>query len=148
MSEENETDTGKTADVCSALSEEIPNETILFIRRYFLIDHDAPNPDDIYRAELLAKVVLKLMVQLFRLGMEGEYQPIFFAGNYAKPHTGGVTEFKRTYETIGEEPYVKFNLSGLSHEYEKAYMAWFKETFGVELNEDSARILQSWGDAV
>ena len=148
MSEEDEKDTGKTADVCSVSSEEIPNEIIFFIRRYFLVDHEAPTPEDIYRAELLAKVTLRLMMQLFTVGMEQEFQPVFFAGNYVKPHTGGVTEFERTYETISGEPYVTFNLGGLSQAYEKAYAGWFKETFGVELNEDAAKILQSWGDAV
>jgi hypothetical protein len=36
----------------------------------------------------------------------------------------------------------------LSQEYEKAQKAWFKETFGVELSDDVAKIFQSWGGAV
>lgn len=129
-------------------SEDIPDEIIFFIRRYFLINCEDPNHEDIYRAELLARVTLRLMMQLFRLGMEEEFQPIFFAGNYVKPHTGDVTEFKRTMETIGGEPFVKFNLSGLGQAYEKAYGEWFKETFGVEIDEKAARIIQAWGGAV
>jgi len=134
MKDENDKNTGKTADVCSALSEEIPNEILFFIRRYFLINHDAQSPDDMLRAGLLAKVALRMMLQLYRMGMEEEFQP-----------AGGVAEFKRTYETISGEPFFKFNLSGLSQEYEEAYKKWFKETFGVELNEDAARIIQAWG---
>jgi len=147
MKDENEEDTGKTVDVCSVSSDEIPEEIIFFIRKYFLINHDAPSPDDMLRAGLLAKVTLRMMLQLYRMGMEEEFQPVFVAANYVKPHTGGVAEFKRTYETISGEPFFKFNLSGLSQEYEEAYKKWFKETFGVELNEDAARIIQAWGGA-
>ena len=146
MKDENDKNTGKTVDVCSVLSEEIPNEILFFIRRYFLINHDAPSPEDMLRAGLLAKVTLRMMLQLFRMGMEEEFQPIFVAANYVKPHTGGVTEFKRTYETISGEPFFTFNLTGLGQEYEDAYKKWFKATFGVEINEEAAKILQAWGD--
>ena len=148
MKDENDKNTGKTADVCSVSSEEIPNEILFFIRRYFLIEKDMPTLDEILRANLLAKVTITLMLQLYRMGMEEEFQPVFFAGNYVKPHTGGVTEFKRTYETISGEPFFKFNLTALGQEYEEAYKKWFKATFGVEINEEAAKVIQAWGDAV
>lgn len=138
----------KTASACSVSSEEIPEETLFFIRRYFLVEIEDPTPEELYRAELLAKTIIKIMIQFHRIGMDGEYQPVFVAANYVKQHTGNVTEFKRTYETISGKPYVTFNLAMLSQEYEKAYKAWFKETFGVEMSEDSAKIIQSWGGAV
>ena len=138
---EKEENTDQAAD---ALFAQIPDEIIHFIRNYFVVNLEDPDHEVLLRADLLTKVLIKFMLQLYRLGIDDEFQPVFVAANYVKPHTGGVTECKRTYETIGGEPYQKFNLSYLSQEYEEAYKKWIKETFGVELSEDGAEKLQQW----
>ena len=134
--------TGPDANVSSV---QIPDEIIFFLKKFFLIEQEDPGIEILARAEILSKVLIKFMLQLYRMGIEEDYQPVFLAANYAKPHSGGVSEFKRTYEIISGEPHKKFNLTFLAQAYEKAYQEWIKETFGVELDEQAAKILQQWG---
>lgn len=124
----------------------VPNEIVYFFRNYFI--GESTDPELMLRGELLAKTLIRIMLQLHRLGVDDEFQPVFIALNYVKPHTGEVTECKRTYEVIGGEPYGKFNLSYLVQQYEEAYKAWVKDTFGVELSEKAAEILGQWGDVL
>ena len=121
----------------------VPNEIVHFFRNYFM--GDKTDPEVMLRAELLSRVLIKFMLQLYRLGIEDEFQPVFVAANYVKSHTGDVTECKRTYETIGGEPYGTFNLAYLSQKYEDAYGKWIKKTFGVELGDEAAEFFQRWG---
>lgn len=125
------------------LLKNVPEELIHFFRNYFI--GEKTDPETMARAELLAKTLMRFMLQLYIFGIEGEYQPVFIATNYVKPHTGGVTEFERTYEMIGGEPADTFKLGFMADEYEKAYKAWVKEIFGVELSEDAAEFFQQWG---
>ena len=134
-----------TDQIADAITAQIPDEIVHFIKNYFVVNLEDPDIEVLQRAELLTKVLIRFMLQLYRLGIDDEFQPVFVAANYVKPHTGGVTEFKRTYEAIGGEPYQKFNLSCLSQEYEEAYKKWIKETFGVELSDKGAETLQQWG---
>jgi len=142
MMQDKENNIDQSAD---ALFAQIPDEIVHFIKNYFVVNLENPDTEILLRAELLTKVLIKFMLQLYRLGIDDEFQPVFVAANYVKPHTGGVTECKRTYEAIGGEPYQKFNLSCLSQEYEEAYKKWIKETFGVELSDEGAEMLQQWG---
>ena len=121
----------------------VPNEIVCFFRDYFM--GEKTDPDTMLRAELLSKTLIRVMLQLHRLGIDDEFQPVFIAVNYVKPHTGEVVECKRTYETIGGEPHGKFNLAYLAEQYEEAYKSWVKETFGVELSDDAAEFYQRWG---
>ena len=139
---EKEENTDQTAD---ALFAQIPDEIIHFIRNYFIVNLEDPDHDVLERADLLTKTLIRFMLQLYRLGIDDEYQPVFVSANYIKPHSGGVTEFKRTYETIGGEPYQMFNLAYLAKKFEQANAKWYKKTYGVELSEEGAEMLQQWG---
>ena len=141
MKKEAEINTDQDASACS-----VPDEIVCFFRNYFM--GEKTDPETMLRAELLAKTLIKFMLQLYRLGIEDEFQPIFFACNYVKPHSDEVTEIQRTYETIGGEPYSKFNLSFLTEQFETANKKWFKETFGVELSDKAADILTQWGGII
>ena len=132
-----------TDQTVSAFS--VPNEIVLFFRNYFM--GEKTDPETMLRAELLSKTLIKVMLQLYRLGIEGEFQPIFVAMNYIRPVSDEVTKCMRTYETIGGEIYSQFNLGFLSAEYEKAYKAWITETFGVELSDKAAELIQQWAGA-
>jgi len=124
----------------------VPEEQIAFFRNFFMGDNT--DPETMARAELLAKTLIRLMLQMHRLGIDGEYQPVFVAINYVKPHTGDVTEHKRTYEMVGDEPADKFKLGLMADEYEKAYKAWIKGLYGVELSDKAAEFFQQWGGAL
>ena len=77
-----------------------------------------------------------------------DYQPLFIACNYVRPRRGDIDEFKRTYETIGGEPYEKFNLRYLTKKFEQAYKKWFEKTYGVELSDKAVEILEQWSGVV
>ena len=139
---------GGTGQAVNASSAQIPKEIIYFFRRYFLSEQEKPDTETVARAELLSKVLIRVMLQLYQFGMEDEFQPVFVATSYVRPHAGGVTGFKRAYEAISGEPFVKFNLSLFAQKYETAYKEWFEETFGVELNEEAAEVLQQWSDVL
>jgi len=129
-----------------SLLKDVPEEIIVFFRSYFTGDNT--DPEVMLRAELLAKTLIRVMLQLYTVGIDDEFQPVFVAINYVKPHTGEVTEHKRTYEMIGGEPADTFKLGLMFDEYEKAYKAWVKGTFGVELSDEAAEFFQQWGGAL
>ena len=68
----------------------VPIEIVQLFQNYFV--GESTNPELMLRGELLARTLIKFMLQLYRLGVDDEFQPVFFAANYVKPHTGGVTE--------------------------------------------------------
>ncbi len=124
----------------------VPDEIIDFFKSYFA--GDETDPEVRLRAELLAKTLIRIMLQLYTLGIDDDFQPIFVAINYVKPHTGDVTEHRRTYEMIGGEPANTFKLGLMADEYEKAYKDWIKEIFGVELSDGAAEFFQQWGNVL
>ena len=121
----------------------VPNEIVHFFRDYFM--GEKTDPEAMSRAELLSKTLIKFMLQLHQFGVTMEYQPLFIACNYVRPRRGDIDEFERTYETIGDEPYAKFNLRYLTKKFEQAYKKWFEKTYGVELSDEAAEILGQWG---
>ncbi len=124
----------------------VPDEIIDFFRQYFAGDNS--DPEVRLRAELLAKTLIRMMLQLYTFGIDNEYQPVFIVTNYVKPHTGGVTEFERAYEVIGGEPADTFKLGLMFDVYEKAYREWLKGAFGVELSDKAAKFFQQWGNVL
>ncbi len=127
-----------------ALFAQIPDEIVYFFRRYFLDGQKNLDAEVMLRAEVLSKTLIRVMLQLYRIGMEKDFQPIFVAMNYIKPVSDEVTECMRTYETISGEIYNQFNLSFLANEYENAYKKWIEATFGIELSDEAADVLQQW----
>ena len=124
----------------------VPDEIVCFFRDYFM--GEKTDPETMLRAELLSKTLIRVMLQLHQFGITMDYQPLFIAFNYVRPRRGDIDEFKRTYETIGGEPYEKFNLWYLTKKFEQAYKKWFEKTYGVELSDDAVAVLQQWSGVV
>lgn len=139
--QDKENNTDQTAN---ALFAQIPDEIIHFFRRYFLEGKENVDAEVMLRADLLSKTMIRVMLQLYRMGVEQDFQPVFIAMNYIKPVSDEVTECMRTYETIGGEIYNQFNLSFLTNEYENAYKKWIESTFGIELSDEAAEVLGQW----
>ncbi len=64
------------------LLKNVPDEIIDFFRQYFAGDNS--DPEVRLRAELLAKTLIRMMLQLYTFGIDNEYQPVFIVTNYVK----------------------------------------------------------------
>ena len=149
MKNDDDKNTGRIVSVCSAKTpEEILREIIVFIGNYFLVEHEAPTETELRMAESFAKLTLRLMMQMKELGMDKEASPIFAIICYMKDLGQGVHKMTYAPETISGEPFVKFGLSILGREMDKAFKAWHLEAFGEELSEEGAGIIQAWSGVV
>ena len=149
MKNDDDKNTGRIVSVCSAKTpEEILREIIVFIGNYFLVEHEAPTETELRMAESFAKLTLRLMMQMKELGMDKEASPIFAIICYMKDLGQGVHKMTYAPETVSGEPFVKFGLSILGREMDKAFKAWHLEAFGEELSEEGAEILQAWSGVV
>ena len=127
---------------------EILEEIIMFIGNYFLIEKEDPTEIDIHMAKSFAKLTLRFMMQMKRLGMDAEAAPIFAIICYMKDLGQGVHKMTYAPETIGGEPFEKFSLGILGGEIDKAFQAWHLKAFGEELSSEGAEKIQAWSGAV
>ena len=131
----------------SLTDEELLDVLLSCLRSIFLPDTKVDRAKE-NQAELLARTVLEFVNVLIAKGLHEEFQPVAFYAIMAKQKSGGVSHFNLVNKTLGGEPMGIFRLDVLAQEFDKAYNIWGHKTFGMDLDEDTANILEKWGNVL
>ena len=127
--------------------EEIIKVLLSCLRSIFLPDNTV-DLDKENQAELLARTVLEFVNVLIAKGLNEGFQPIAFYTIMAKQKSGCVSHFNMVNKTLGGEPMGMFRLDVLAKEFDRAYRQWGEITFGKDLSDDVADIMERWGNAL
>lgn len=124
--------------------DEILQEIIYFIARFFLVEKGEPTLEEEMMAKNLSKLTLRYMSQLMDFGMRQNKTPIFGLNVYVKDLGAGVGEVDYSVGTIGGELFEILNLGDLARKLENSLKDWNNDNFGTELSEAGANFIQQW----
>ena len=133
-------------EVTEKMTTSLMDKFLIFLRVLFTHSENPTESDTLY-GEHAARFILRLTSNVLTKVMTEKFQPVGNVAIFAKETSGGVTEFKYTFSTIGDEPYQKFNLAALFQSIEEAFGKWGTETWGDLTKMDTAP-LERWGHLV